>query len=134
MSIRQNGRHFNWASIQNALAPEFGNQLSFVERVDAAAWMPSLGYQWYPESWIRNWSLDISPQKLWDFDGVLQNDTRWNPSVTFTLAKNLKFSTGINRSMERYRGTEFEKTRWSASGSVNTSQKILLSASVDNGD
>jgi hypothetical protein len=36
--------------------------------------------------------------------------------------------------MERYRGIEFEKTRWSASGSVNTSQKILLSASVDNGE
>ena len=134
MSIRQNGRHLNWASIQNALSPEFGNQLSFIERVDAAAWMPQLGYQWYPESWIRNWSMNISPQKLWDFDGVLQNDTRWNPSVTFTFARNLKFSTGINRSMERYRGVEFEKTRWSASGSVFTSQKILLSASVDNGD
>ena len=36
--------------------------------------------------------------------------------------------------MERYRGVEFEKTRWSASGTINTSRKILLSASVDNGD
>jgi hypothetical protein len=36
--------------------------------------------------------------------------------------------------MERYRGVEFEKTRWSASGSVNTNQKILLTASIDNGD
>ena len=134
MSIRQNGRHLNWASIQNALSPDFGNQLSFIERVDAIAWMPQLGYQWFPENWIRNWGPNISPQKLWDFDGVLQNDTRWNPSVSFTFANNLKFSTGINRSMERYRGVEFEKTRWSASGTVNTSRKILLSASVDNGD
>ena len=36
--------------------------------------------------------------------------------------------------MERYRGIEFEKTRWSASGSVNTSRKILFSADVNNGD
>jgi hypothetical protein len=134
MSIRQNSRHLNWASIQNALSRDFGNQLSFIERVDAIAWMPQLGYQWFPENWIRNWGPNVSPQKLWDFDSVLQNDTRWNPSVSFTFANNLKFSTGINRSMERYRGVEFEKTRWSASGSINTSRKILLSASVDNGD
>ena len=131
MSIRQNTRHLDWASIQNALSPDFGNQLSFVERVDAIAWMPQLGYQWFPETWIRNWSVRISPQKLWDFDGLLQNDTRWNPSVTFTFSKNVKFSTSINRSMERYRGIEFDKTRWSASGSINTSQRLLLTASVD---
>jgi hypothetical protein len=134
MSIRQNGRHFSWASIQNALSPDFGNQLSFIERVDAAAWMPQLGYQWFPETWIRNWSLNISPQKLWDFDGVLQNDTRWNPSVSFTFANNIRLSTGINRSMERYRDIPFEKTRWSVSGSVNTSRKILFSADLSYGD
>ena len=49
MSIRQNTRHFDWASIQNALSPDFGNQLSFIERVDAIAWMPQIGYQWFPE-------------------------------------------------------------------------------------
>ncbi len=134
MSIRQNTRHFDWASIQNALSPDFGNQLSFIERVDAIAWMPQMGYQWFPEKWIRNWALRISPQKLWDFDGVLQNDTRWNPSINFTFARNIRFSTSISRLMERYRGIEFEKTRWSASGSVNTSRKILLSADVNNGD
>ena len=134
MSIRRNTRHLDWASIQNALSPDFGNQLSFVERVDAIAWMPQLGYQWFPETWIRNWSVRISPQKLWDFDGLLQNDTRWNPSVSFTFSKNVKFRPSINRSMERYRGIEFEKTRWSASGSINTSQRLLLTASVDNGD
>jgi opacity protein-like surface antigen len=134
MSIRQNTRHLDWASIQNALSPDFGNQLSFIERVDAIAWMPQLGYQWFPETWIRNWALRISPQKLWDFDGLLQNDTRWNPSINLSFAKNIRLSTGINRSMERYRGIEFEKTRWSVSGSVNTSRKVLFSADLSNGD
>jgi hypothetical protein len=36
--------------------------------------------------------------------------------------------------MERYRGIEFEKTRWSVSGSVNTSRKVLFSADLSNGD
>ena len=134
MSIRQNTRHFDWASIQNALSPDFGNQLSFIERVDAIAWMPQIGYQWFPEKWIRNWSIRMSPQKLWDFDGILQNDTRWNPGVNFTFARNIRFNTSISRLMERYRGIEFEKTRWSMSGSVNTSRKVLLSADISNGD
>jgi len=134
MSIRQNTRHFDWASIQNALSPDFGNQLSFIERVDAIAWMPSVGYTWFPETWIRNWAIRYSPQKLWDFDGVLQNDTRWNPSVNFTFSRNVRVSGGISRLMERYRGIEFEKTRWSASGTVNTSRKILFTADVNNGD
>jgi len=134
MSIRQNTRHFDWASIQNALSPDFGNQLSFIERVDAIAWMPQIGYQWFPESWIRNWSLRLSPQKLWDFDGVLQNDTRWNPSINFTFAKNIKYSASISRLMERYRGIDFDKTRWSMSTTINTSRKVLLTADVNNGD
>ena len=133
-SIRRNGRHLNWGSIQNALSPNFGNQLSFVERVDAAAWMPQLSYDWFPETWIRSWGPSISPQKLWDFDGVLQNDTRWNPGVRFTLAKSIRLNASINRSMERYRGIEFEKRRWSVSGSVNTSRKVLFSADFSNGD
>jgi hypothetical protein len=36
--------------------------------------------------------------------------------------------------MERYRNIEFEKTRWSMSGSVNTSRKVLFSADFSNGD
>ena len=36
--------------------------------------------------------------------------------------------------MERYREIDFEKTRWSASGTVNTNRKILFTADVNNGD
>ena len=67
MSIRQNGRHFSWASIQNALSPNFGNQLSFIERVDAIAWMPQVGYQWFPEDWIRTWGLELQPPEVMEF-------------------------------------------------------------------
>ena len=134
LSVRQNGRHLNWASIQNALSPEFGNQLSFVERVDVIAWMPSISYQWFPNTWILNWGPSFSPQKLWDFNGELQNDTRYNPSVSFAFAKSIRLTAGINKSMERYREIDFEKTRWSVSGSVNTNRKVLFSADVSNGD
>ena len=67
MSIRQNGRHLSWASIQNALSPDFGNQLSFIERVDAIAWMPQVGYRWFPEDWIRNWGLELQPPEVMGF-------------------------------------------------------------------
>ena len=69
-----------------------------------------------------------------DFDRVLQNSTDWNPSVSLTFAKNITLSTNVARTMELYRGIDFHKTSWSVSSTVNTSRKVLLSASVSNGD
>ena len=36
--------------------------------------------------------------------------------------------------MESYRGIDFWKTRWTVSGNVNTSRKVLFSYSVSDGD
>ena len=84
---------------------------------------------------FATWSVRISPQKLWDFDGLFQNDTRWNPQREFPSRFQRTSSSvpSINQSMERYRGIN-QQTNGRASGSINTSQRLLLTASVDNGD
>ena len=133
-TVRQNSRHLTWGAVTTWMSPEFASQLSFVRRVNTIENRYNVSYRWFPESWIRNWSPGFQIGWLNDFDRVLQNSTDWNPSVAFTFAKNITLSTNVARTMELYRGIDFHKTNWSVSGNVNTSQKVLLSASFTSGD
>jgi hypothetical protein len=135
MSIRQNTRNFNWAFIANAISPEFGNALSFVQRVDQIQIMaPQFSYRWYPEGWIRSWGPGFNMPRIYDYqERVLQN-ADYQPNVSFTFAKNITLNANINKSMERYRDINYDKTRWSVSSNLNTSRKVLLSVNVNNGD
>jgi len=132
-TFRHNGRNLGWSLIHNAISPQFGSQLSFIERTDQIQSMPSISYRWYPETWIRNWGPNFGNPRLWDFNGVLQNED-YTPRVSFSFAKNITLNTGFTRAMERYRDIPFHKNTWSISSNVNTSRKISLSASFDKGD
>jgi hypothetical protein len=133
-TVRQNSRHFNWGAVSTWLSPEFASQLSFVRRVNTIENRYNVSYRWWPETWIRNWGPGFNIGWLNDYDRVLQNSTDWNPSVSFTFARNITLNTSIARTMELYRDIDFHKTSWSVSGSVNTSQKVLFSANFTHGD
>jgi hypothetical protein len=132
-SFRHNGRNLGWSLIHNAISPDFGNQLSFVERVDQIESMPSISYRWYPETWIRNWGPNFGNPRLWDFNGVLQNED-YNPRVSFTFARNISLNVGFTRAMERFEDIPFHKNSWSISSNINTSRKILVSVNWNDGD
>jgi len=132
-TLRHNGRHLGWALIHNAISPDFGSQLSFIQRVDQIESMPSINYRWYPESWIRNWGPNFGNSRLWDFKGELQNEN-YSPRVSFTFARNITLNTGFTRSMERYRDIKFYKKALSISSNINTSRKFSLSVSYNDGD
>jgi hypothetical protein len=132
-SIRHNGRNLGVQLIHGAISPDFGSNLSFIERVDQIESMPSISYRWYPESWIRNWGPNFGNNRLWDFTGELQNED-YSPRVSFSFAKNISLNVGFTRSMERYREVKFNKKGWSISSNVNTSRKILVSVNYSDGD
>jgi hypothetical protein len=133
-TVRQNSRNLSWGAVTTWMSPEFASQLSFVRRVDTIDNRYNVSYKWYPEGWIRNWGPGFNVGWINDYDRVLQNSTDWNPSVSFTFAKNITLSANVARTMELYRGIEFHKTNWEVSGNVNTSRTVLFSASLTNGD
>ena len=110
-----------------------GNDLSFIRRVDQKNWNGSVDYRWWPKGWIINWGPGVTYLNLHDFAGVLQNEERGG-NVAFEFAKSITFTANVDRNMERYRNVEFDKTRFSFSGKVNTSRRILFSASLNHGD
>jgi hypothetical protein len=135
MSIRRNTRNINWAFIANAISPEFSNALSFIQRNDQIQFMfPQFSYQWYPESWIRNWSVGYNMPRLYDYDDKSLQEANYQPNFRVTFARNVSVNGNISRSMERYREIDFWKTRWSLSTNINTSRKVLLSVNVSGGD
>jgi hypothetical protein len=133
-TVRQNARNLSWGAVSTWMSPEFASQLSFVRRVNTIENRYNVNYKWYPEGWIRNWGPGFNFGWLNDYDRVLQNSTPWNPSVSFVFARNITLNANVARTMERYRDIEYYKTNWTVSGNVNTSRKVLLTASLTNGD
>jgi uncharacterized protein DUF5916/cellulose/xylan binding protein with CBM9 domain len=133
-TVRENSRHLNWGAVSTWMSPTFASQLSFVRRVDTIENRYNVGYRWYPETWIRNWQPTYNFGWLHDYEGVLQNETLWNPGVNITFSRNVSASGNVARLMERYREIDFYKTRWTVSSTVNTSQKLLFSGSLSGGD
>ena len=132
-SCRRVARNFNWRFIQYDVSPDFGNQLSFIRRVDTINQQGTVSYRWWPEGRVISWGPEFVHSRLYSFDRVLQNtDTVGQFDVAF--AKNVTFSTNVHRLMERYREIDFQKTQYGFSGTVNTNRKILFTGSFSWGD
>ena len=133
-TVRQQSRNLTWGAVTTWMSPEFASQLSFVRRVNTIENRYNASYRWWPEGWIRNWGPGYQFGWLHDYDKVLQNETYWNPSVSFTFARNITLNSNVAKTMERYREINFDKINWTVSSNINTSQKVLLTASVTHGD
>ena len=69
----------------------------------------------------------------YQFDGTLQEEAS-GLTGSFTFARNITAEAGVTREMERYRGIDFWKTRYSAAISMATSRRLTLTASMNGGD
>jgi hypothetical protein len=75
----------------------------------------------------------VTVSRNWDFDGLLQ-DRSLRAGLNFSLAGNISFGADVNRSMERFLGTQFDKTGFSVRGNVNANRAFSFGASVRVGD
>jgi len=67
------------------------------------------------------------------FDDVLQ-DEQFGLTTRFQFARNINFSGTFRKDLERFLGTDFEKTRFSFTGSVNTSRTYQFGGNFSTGD
>ena len=132
-NIRRNGRNLNWFLSSYQLSPDFGTEVGFVRRTDEQRVISSVSYRFWPEGRIINWGPRVSISRNWDFDRVLQ-DRGLGLGLNFSFAGNMSFSANMNRDMERFLGTKFEKTRFSVRGNVNASRSYSFGANIRVGD
>ena len=133
VNIRNNGRNLSWFLASNQLSPDFGTDVGFVRRTDQQRVFGSISYRFWPEGRIINWGPRVSISRNWDFDRVLQ-DRGLGLGLNFSFAHNISFNANVNRDMERFLGTKFEKTRFSIRGNVNASRSYSFGANVRVGD
>ena len=132
-SVRQNGRNLSWFLASYQLSPDFGTDVGFVRRTDQQRVISNVSYRFWPEGRIINWGPRVSVSRNWDFDRVLQ-DRGLGLGLNFSFAGNISFSTDVNRNMERFLGTRFEKTRFSVRTNVNASRSYSFGGNLRVGD
>ena len=133
VNFRNNGRNLSYRGSYYSIDPEFDSEVGFVRRRNIRRASGNLGYHWYPESWIISWGPSVNHSRNWNFDGILE-DEETEVGVNMQFARNLRFNGDVQQSMERYKGIDFQKTRYSLGGNVNTSQVVSFGGRYNWGD
>ncbi|MEX2583160.1 MAG: DUF5916 domain-containing protein [Gemmatimonadota bacterium] len=131
--LNQSGRNLSASLAAYQVSPDFQTDVGFVRRTDQR-WIQGNGsYNFWPESWIISWGPQINYGRNWDFDSTLQ-DEELGVGLNFNFARNISLSGDLRRDMERFGGTEFEKTRFSVRANVNTSRSFSFGGNYVRGD
>jgi TolB-like protein len=130
---RNNGRNLSYNASAYSIDPEFDSQVGFIRRRDIRRVSSSVGYRWWPESWLINWGPEFQYSRNWNFEDVLE-DEEARLRLRMSFARNLSFNGDIRKEMERFGGINFDKTRYSLGGNVNTSNLLSFGGSFNWGD
>ena len=133
MGLQKQGRNLSYGIMNFEISPGFKTDMGFVRRVDQRQTEGNVMYRWWPQASLINWGPQVRYSRNYDFNGDLQ-DEMFNTGVSFMFARAISFNAGVNRDMERYLGTNFDKTRFNVGGNVNTSRKVSFGGFVSRGD
>ena len=131
--IRQSSQNVNWSLTASQISPEFATEVGFVRRTDTRRLGSSLGYRFWPESWIIEWGPSLSYGRTYDYDDVLQ-DENLGLRVNSTFARSISLNAGYDLNLERFDGIEFTQRSVSIGWNVRTNRSIAFSGNVSIGD
>ena len=133
VNYRLNGRNWNIFNGAYLLSPDFRTDVGFVQRTDQRRNVTTIGYRFWPESWIINWGPSVTYGRNWNFDDVLE-DEEFRASLNTSFANNVSVSVSVNRDMERYRGVNFDKSSYRAFGRISSSRRFSIGGFYQYGD
>ena len=131
--IGQTGRNVRWSIFAYQTSPDFDTKVGFIRRRDVRNITNSLEYRFWPESWIINWGPRITYTRNYDYDDILQ-DENLSGRINFSFARSVSLNGSVSRNMERFGGIDFDKTRFSVGGNVNTSRSYSFGGNFSVGD
>ncbi len=96
----------------------FRTATGFVPRVDIRRTDANIAYRWWPEGTLISWGPSFTYLRNYNHAGVLE-DEQFRGDANFEFARNMRFSCGISRDLERFGGIDFRKTGYSFFGIVS---------------
>ena len=131
--FQRNGRNVRVASFMGSDHPDAATDLGFIRRTNSIRSFSNASYRWWPEGWVINWGPRIRYQRLYDHESILEDETI-DTGLDFAFARNISAGAGIERSLERFAGINFWKTRFTSTATVETSRRVTLGGNVSWGD
>ena len=133
-AFRKEGRNLNYAVVHYQTHPEFGTDLGFVRRVDQRHLMTDASYTWWPGSWVVSWGPSFAYERGYTYQDTILQDEQAGGGLDVQFARNIRVRANVDRILERFQAVDFRKTRFSVSGSVDTSRKVAFDVGINGGD
>jgi TolB-like protein len=130
---RSSGRNLSYNVSAYSIDPDFDTDVGFIRRRDLRRASSSIGYRWWPESWLINWGPEFQYSRNWNFEDVLQ-DEEARLRFRASFSRNISLNGDVRKEMERFGGINFDKVRYSLGGNVNTSRVFSFGGNYNWGD
>ena len=125
-------RNLSYGASHSSIDPDFHTETGFVPRVDIRRTDANVAYRWWPEGTLINWGPSVTYLRNFNHAGVLE-DEQFRGDVNVEFVRNLRFSGGITRDLERFGEIDFRKTGYSFFGIVS-GRRLSISAGANRGD
>ena len=113
--------------------PDFRTDVGFVQRVDQQFAGATLGYRWWPESWIINWGPSAEYQLSFTHEGIREDEVA-EVGLRFDFARNIGASLDATQALERFGGIDFHRRNYEIGANTSTSRLFSLRGEVAWGD
>ena len=131
--LQRNGRNLRVSTYTGSNHPDAATDVGFLRRSNTQDFNQNVAYRWWPDTWIINWGPRVRYSRLYDYDWILQ-DEAIDTGLDFTFARSITAGAGLERSLERFGGVDFWKTRYTGRADVATSRRISVGGDFSWGD
>jgi hypothetical protein len=132
-SFSRRGRGLTYGASTSGIDPDFRTDLGFVRRTGIRRSDAEVAYSWYPESWLVSWRPSVEYGRVYDYAGVLQDET-FDTGVNLQFARNISLNASVARELERFEETDFSKTGFRLFGNINASRMFSVGVGYNGGD
>ena len=132
LDFRRQARNLSYSVSHSSIDPDFRTETGFVPRVDIRRTDANVAYKWWPEGMLISWGPSFAYLRNYNHAGDLE-DEQFRGNVNFEFVRNLRFSGGVTRELERFGGINFRKTGYSFFGLLS-GRLVSVIVSANRGD
>ena len=131
--VAHEGRHLQARVFGARIDPDFRTDVGFLQRVDQQLGSATVGYRWWPESWLISWGPTLDYQLSYTHAGIREDETI-DAGLNFDFSRNINVSGNAIQAHERFGGVDFDRRNYSLSTFISTSRLFSLGGSFRWGD